>query len=50
MHGAVRTTSTFTIDNAGALCTRLDGPASCALSSGSFFIELFGLSGAIEEQ
>lgn len=50
MHGAVRTTSTFTINNPGELCTNLDNTEACAVASGSFKIDLFGLSGTIEEQ
>ena len=50
LHGAVRTSSTFTIDDPGALCTNLANTASCALASGSFEIDLFGLSGTLEEK
>ncbi|MCU0662549.1 MAG: hypothetical protein MUC50_09520 [Myxococcota bacterium] len=50
VHGAVRTSSTFTIDKVGALCTDLDNVEKCAVASGSFDIDLFGLSGTIEEE
>lgn len=50
MHGAIRTSSTFTIDNPGQLCTDLENTENCALASGSFKIDFFGLSGTLEEQ
>lgn len=50
LHGAVRTSSTFTIDDAGALCTNTSNTQSCAVASGSFDIDLFGLSGTLTEQ
>lgn len=49
LHGTVRTTSTFTIDNPGEICTDLDNIEGCAVASGSFKIDLFGLSGTLQE-
>jgi hypothetical protein len=50
MHGAIRTSSTFTITNPGQLCTDLNNTANCVLASGAFKIDFFGLSGTLEEK